>query len=273
MNINKSCRIEKRFKQLKEQNKGALVTFSTAGDPDLETAQLILNGLPKAGADIIELGMPFSDPMADGPAIQLANLRALENGMTLPKTLEMVYNFRQNDNDTPVILMGYYNPIHHYGTKCFIDAAIYAGVDGLIIVDLPLEEDNELCYPCLTAGLHWIRLITPTTDQARLKKLLEHSAGFIYYVSITGITGTRSANQRNISLAIKEIRQHTSLPIVVGFGIKTAEQVKQTTSVADGAVVGSELVNQITNGVKNALSQTEIVTNVHQLVLELAVEQ
>jgi len=266
MNPAKSCRIERRFKQLKEQNKGALVTFVTAGDPDPETAQIILNGLPKAGADIIELGMPFSDPMADGPAIQLANLRALENGMTLQKSLDMVCGFRHNDDETPVVLMGYYNPIHHYGTQRFIDAAISAGVDGLIIVDLPPEEDDELCHPCLTAGLNWIRLATPTTDQARLKQILKNSSGFVYYVSITGITGTRSARQNDVSLAIKKIRQQTCLPIAVGFGIKTAAQVRQTITVADGAVVGSALVNQIAQGVKDALPQSEIVTNVHQFV-------
>lgn len=263
-------RIEKRFEMLKSEGRSGLVTFTTAGDPDQETAQAILDGLPKAGADIIELGMPFSDPMADGPAIQLANLRALNNGMTLRKTLAMASAFRQKDDETPVVLMGYYNPIHYYGVQMFLDDAIDAGIDGLIIVDLPPEEDEELCHPCLTAGLNWIRLTTPTSDSQRLATVLKNSSGFVYYVSIAGITGTRSAEVTDIKTAVDRIRNQTSLPIAVGFGIKTPEQVRQTVAVADAAVVGSALVNVIKEGLDSDLNKSEIVTNLHSLVSELA---
>ena len=263
-------RIEQRFAQLKSQNRGGLVTFLTAGDPDPDTAQAILNGLPAAGADIIELGMPFSDPMADGPAIQLANLRALGNGMTLQKTLDQVSHFRMTDDETPIVLMGYYNPIHYYGTQRFIDAAIAAGVDGLIIVDLPPEEDDELCHPCLTAGLNWIRLATPTTDDERLSVVLKNSSGFVYYVSITGITGTHSAQQTDIGAAVNRIKQKTDLPVAVGFGIKTAEQVAEVVETADAAVVGSALVNTIAQGLDQALPKAQIVANLHAFVSELA---
>ena len=263
-------RLDKRFAELKQQGRAGLVTFVTAGDPDLETSALILEGLPDAGADIIELGMPFSDPMADGPAIQLANLRALKAGITLKKTLGLVSEFRRRDNDTPVVLMGYYNPIYHYGNQRFIDEAISAGVDGLIIVDLPPEEDDELCHPCMTAGLNWIRLATPTTDDSRLEVVLERSSGFVYYVSITGITGTRSADQVDVERAVARIRAHTSLPIAVGFGIKTADQVAQTAGVADAAVVGSALVNRIKDGIDDGVGPEQIAGNVHALVGELA---
>lgn len=263
-------RITKRFKLLREQGRGALVTFVTAGDPDLDTAELILEGLPAAGADIIELGMPFSDPMADGPAIQLANLRALGNGMTLQKTLDMVKRFRKGDQDTPIVLMGYYNPIHHYGVQRFIDAALEAGIDGLIIVDLPPEEDEELCHPCMTAGINWIRLTTPTSDDNRLETVLRNSSGFVYYVSIAGITGTQSADQAAVEDAVARLKRHTDLPIAVGFGIKNAEQVAATLRVAEGAVVGSAIVNRIAEGVEASASSTSIRDSVHQFVGELA---
>ena len=263
-------RITRRFDSLREMGRGALVTFVTAGDPDLETAEQILNGLPAAGADIIELGMPFSDPMADGPAIQLANLRALGNGMTLQKTLDMIGRFRQRDSDTPIVLMGYYNPIHYYGVQRFIDAAIDVGVDGLIIVDLPPEEDEELCHPCLTAGINWIRLTTPTSDDHRLETVLRNSSGFVYYVSIAGITGTRSANQSAVEEAVARIKRHTDLPVAVGFGIKTADQVASTVSVAEGAVVGSAIVNKIAEGVEAGASPSTICQSVHRFVGELA---
>ena len=267
---NKNSRLANRFAKLKADNRAGLVTFITAGDPDPATAADILHGLPEAGADIIELGMPFSDPMADGPAIQAASLRALNAGMTLPKTLAMVAEFRRQDADTPLVLMGYYNPIYRYGNQRFIDDAIAAGVDGLIIVDLPPEEDDELCHPALTAGLNWIRLTTPTTDAARLGKVLARASGFVYHVSITGITGTRSATQTNIASAITEIRKHTKLPIAVGFGIKTAKQVTQTAKVADAAVVGSALIEKIADGIKNQTDNKKVVTDVHKFVGELA---
>jgi tryptophan synthase alpha chain len=263
-------RLEKRFSRLKSEGRAGLVTFTTAGDPDPETAQQILNGLPDAGADIIELGMPFSDPMADGPAIQLASLRALKSGMTLIKTLEMVARFRELDDQTPVILMGYYNPIYQYGNQQFLDDAISAGVDGLIIVDLPPEEDDELCHPCLTAGLNWIRLTTPTSDAKRLATVLKNSSGFVYHVSITGITGTRSAQQSDISSALTRIRSQTTLPVAVGFGIKTREQVQEISTIADAAVVGSALVNIIEQGLDQNLGSNTIVKNLHNFVAELA---
>lgn len=265
-----SQRLEKRFAKLKAEGRAGLITFTTAGDPDADTSQAILNGLPAAGADIIELGMPFSDPMADGPAIQLAGLRALKSGMTLAKTLDMVTQFRQQDAQTPIVLMGYYNPIHYYGNHKFLNDAIRAGVDGLIIVDLPPEEDDELCHPCLTVGLNWIRLTTPTTDQKRLAVVLKNSSGFIYHVSITGITGTRSANQPDVEQAVSLIRQQTDLPIAVGFGIKTAEQVAQTAKLADAVVVGSAVIERIAERVARKSSKDEIVADVHRFVGELA---
>ena len=263
-------RIEEKFAELKSRNKAGLVTFLTAGDPDPDTAQSILNGLPEAGADIIELGMPFSDPMADGPAIQLANLRALDKGMTLKKTLDQVRTFRQLDDDTPIVLMGYYNPIHYYGSQKFIDDAIDAGVDGLIIVDLPPEEDDELCHPCLTSGLNWIRLATPTANDERLSVILKNSSGFVYYVSITGITGTHSGQQADIGQAVNRIKSKTNLPVAVGFGIKTAEQVAQIVKDADAAVVGSALVNKIAEGIDHQQSAEEIKSNLLSFVTELS---
>lgn len=263
-------RLAERFALTREQNRAALVSFITAGDPDPDISQAVLDGLPDAGVDIIELGMPFSDPMADGPAIQLANLRALGNGMTLRKTLAMVQSFREKDNDTPIILMGYYNPIHHYGVPAFIDKALEVGVDGLIIVDLPPEEDDEMAHPCLTAGLHWIRLTTPTSDDARLDVVLKHSSGFVYYVSIAGITGTRSAEQRSVSDAVERIRRHTDLPVAVGFGIKTPDQVRETAAFADAVVVGSAIVDRIGNAAKAGRTTGDLCSDVHRFVAELA---
>ncbi|MEO1190649.1 MAG: tryptophan synthase subunit alpha [Pseudomonadota bacterium] len=240
-----TTRMEQRFADLKAAGRGGLVTFITAGDPDQETCFQVLRGLPEAGADIIELGMPFSDPMADGPAIQAASLRALQAGASLAKTLDLVTRFRAEDQDTPLVLMGYYNPIFRMGVEAFLKAASEAGVDALIIVDLPPEEDEELCHPAIEAGLHWIRLATPTTDDARLPAVLDKTSGFIYYVSIMGITGTKSASRDAVAAAVARLQRHSDLPVAVGFGIKTAENVADTVAVADAAVVGSALVETI----------------------------
>ena len=263
-------RLKERFDRVREENRAALVPFITAGDPDGDTSQAILDGLPAAGADIIELGMPFSDPMADGPSIQLANLRALGSGMTLARTLDMVENFRRQDDATPVILMGYYNPIHHYGVQAFIDRALSAGVDGVIIVDLPPEEDVEMAHPCLAAGLHWVRLTTPTSDDARLDVVLKNSSGFVYYVAITGITGTRSAKQQSVADAVARIRRHTDLPVAVGFGIKNTDHVRATAQVADGVVVGSAIVDRIAAGAGDGHPGADICREVHRFVRDLA---
>ena len=238
-------RIDRRFAALRAEGRAGLVTFVTAGDPERTTAMEILRGLPAAGADVIELGMPFSDPMADGPAIQAAGLRALKSGMTLAGVLEMARDFRQEDQETPLVLMGYYNPIHSFGVEAFLREAVAAGVDGLIIVDLPPEEDEELCAPAIEAGLHFIRLATPTTDDARLPTVLTRTGGFLYYVSIMGITGTRSAESGAIEAAVARLRRHTDLPIAVGFGIKTPEQAAEVARVADAAVVGSAIVEAV----------------------------
>ena len=237
-------RISARFDRLKSENRSGLVTFITAGDPDRGTSQSILDALPEAGADLIELGMPFSDPMADGPAIQAASLRALKNGANMKQTLEMVALFRKNDEQTPVILMGYYNPIYAYGPEKFMADAKSAGVDGLIVVDLPPEE-TELRQPVEAAGLDFIYLTAPTTGDHRLPHVVEHAGGFIYYVSITGITGTKSASAGAVETAVERIRRHTSLPIAVGFGIKTPAQAAEIGKFADAVVVGSALVSQI----------------------------
>ncbi|WP_340116564.1 tryptophan synthase subunit alpha [Pelagibius sp. 7325] len=240
-----ASRIEKRFAKLKAEGRGALVTFVTAGDPDYDTSLEIVKGLPGAGADLIELGMPFSDPMAEGPPVQASSLRALKGGMTLAKTLAMVRAFRKDDGDTPIILMGYYNPIYSYGVERFVTDAKVAGVDGLIVVDLPPEEDSELCLPALKAGIHWIRLATPTTDDKRLPTVLNNTSGFVYYVSIMGITGTASVPTEHVREAITRLRRHTELPIAVGFGIRTPEQAAAISGVADGAVVGSAIVDAV----------------------------
>lgn len=240
-----SSRIEQRFADLKAKGKKALVTFITAGDPDLDTSAKILAGLPKAGADIIEISVPFSDPMADGPTIQLANLRAFKAGISLVKVLAMVSEFRKKNQDTPIVLMGYYNPIYVYGVEKFLAAAKEAGVDGLIVVDLPPEEDAELCEPAQKYGLNFIRLVTPTTDAKRLPAVLKSASGFLYYVSIAGITGTKQADTAFVKKAVEELRKHTSLPVAIGFGISTPEQAKAMADAADGAIVGSAIVGRI----------------------------
>ncbi|MCK5423947.1 MAG: tryptophan synthase subunit alpha [Emcibacter sp.] len=245
-------RIEKKFADLRKQDRAALVTFTTAGDPDYATALDILKGLPTAGADIIELGMPFSDPMADGPAIQAASIRALQGGMTTLKTLQMVRDFREQDQETPIILMGYYNPIYIYGVDKFLSDALEAGVDGLIIVDLPPEEDMELAIPAKKVGMGCIHLATPTTDETRLDQILKNASGFLYYVSIAGITGTREPDIGPVKAAIDMIRRQTDLPVAVGFGIKTPENVRTFAEIADAVVVGSAIVNIIAVNINQA---------------------
>jgi len=238
-------RLAARFIALKVKKHGGLVSFITAGDPDLETSAKILTGLPKAGADIIEIGVPFSDPMADGTAIQAANARAFKAGITLKKVIEMVREFRKIDTETPIILMGYYNPVYAYGAENFLKDAKDAGVDGLIVVDLPPEEDSELCEPAQAHGLNFIRLITPTTDAKRLPAVLKNASGFLYYVSVTGITGSKAVDAKPVEAAVKELRKHISLPMAVGFGISTPDQAKAVTQFADAAVVGSAIINRI----------------------------
>jgi tryptophan synthase alpha chain len=240
-----TTRIDARFAQLKQQGRRAFVTFVMAGDPDPETSLAVIKALPQAGADIIEIGMPFTDPMADGPSIQAAGLRALKAGMTLKKTLALVRSFRESDDATPLVLMGYYNPIYIYGVDKFLEDAKSAGVDGLIIVDLPPEEDIELCVPTLKAGLNFIRLATPTTDDKRLPAVLANTSGFVYYVSITGITGAASADSSTVGAAVARIKRHTGLPVCVGFGIRTPEAARAIAEHADGAVVGTALVDAL----------------------------
>ena len=240
-----STRIETRFAALKKEGRAALVTFTMAGDPDYDTSLAIAKGLPKAGADIIELGMPFTDPMADGPAIQAAGLRALKSGQRMTRTLAMVREFRKGDNETPIVLMGYYNPICIYGNARFLADAKAAGVDGLIVVDLPPEEDEELCLPTLKVGLNFIRLATPTTDDKRLPTVLTNTSGFVYYVSITGITGAAAPDTVKVTTAVARIKRHTKLPVAVGFGVRTAEQARTIAEGADGVVVGSALIDTL----------------------------
>ena len=240
-----TTRIDARFAELAKQGRSAFVTFLMAGDPDPKTSLDVIKALPKAGADVIELGMPFTDPMADGPSIQAAGLRALKAGMTLKKTLELVRGFRKDDNATPVVLMGYYNPIYIYGVDKFLVDAKAAGVDGLIIVDLPPEEDTELCIPALKAGLNFIRLATPTTDDKRLPAVLANTSGFVYYVAIAGITGGASADSKVVGEAVARIKRHTRLPICVGFGIRTPDTARAIAEKANGAVVGTALVDAL----------------------------
>jgi len=268
-NRNKT-RIDRCFEALRKAGNKALVTFLTAGDPDYDTSLKIISRLPDAGADIIEIGMPFTDPMADGPAIQASSLRALQAGQTLAKTLRMVREFRENEADTPIVLMGYYNPIYSYGCNRFIKDALEAGVDGLIIVDLPPEEDDELCLPALEQGLNFIRLATPTTDDKRLPKVLANTSGFVYYVSITGITGTATPDEDIVADAVKRLKNHTELPVVVGFGVRTPKQAAAICSHADGVVVGTALVDAIKKSLTvDNLSGTTTVDSVLSLVRDL----
>src|ERR1700722_14277014 len=240
-----TTRIDRRFAALKDEGRAALVTFTMAGDPDYATSVAILKALPKAGADVIELGMPFTDPMADGPAIQAAGLGALKAGQTMIKTLAAVREFRTGDDTTPIVLMGYYNPIYVYGVARFLADAKAAGVDGLIVVDLPQEEDVELCLPALQAGLNFIRLATPTTDDKRLPAVLTNTSGFVYYVSITGITGSAAPDPGKVAAAVARIKRHTKLPVCVGFGVRAADQARAIAENADGVVVGSALVEAV----------------------------
>ncbi|MER9051235.1 tryptophan synthase subunit alpha [Mesorhizobium sp. M0189] len=242
-----TTRIDRRMATLKAEGRPALVTYFMGGDPDYDTSLSIMKALPGAGSDIIELGMPFSDPMADGPAIQAAGLRALKGGQTLVKTLKMASEFRAGDNETPIVLMGYYNPIYIYGVKRFLSDALASGIDGLIVVDLPPEMDEELCIPALKAGINFIRLATPTTDDKRLRKVLQNTSGFVYYVSMTGITGSALADTGKVAAAVKRIKSHTDLPVCVGFGVKTAEQARTIGASADGVVVGTAIVNAVAN--------------------------
>jgi tryptophan synthase alpha chain len=242
-----TTRIDRRFAALKDQGRAALVTFMMAGDPDYEHSLAIVKALPAAGADLIELGMPFTDPMADGPAIQAAGLRALKAGQTLKRTLALVREFRRGDDATPVVLMGYYNPIYVHGVEQFLIDAKSAGVDGLIVVDLPPEEDTELCLPALKAGFNFIRLATPTTDDKRLPAVLANTSGFVYYVSITGITGSAAPDTGKVAEAVKRIKRYTKLPVCVGFGVRTAAQARAIADGADGVVVGSALVDTVRN--------------------------
>ncbi|GJD73507.1 MULTISPECIES: tryptophan synthase subunit alpha [Methylobacterium] len=265
------ARIDATFARCRAENRAALVTYVMAGDPDPETSLAVLKALPEAGADIVEFGLPFTDPMADGPAIQAAGLRALKGGQGVVKTLELVRRFREGDAATPVILMGYFNPIHAYGVERFLDDALAAGIDGLIVVDLPPEEDDELCLPALAKGLAFIRLATPTTDEKRLPAVLANTAGFVYYVSITGITGTATPNFDRVAEAVGRIRRHTDLPIVVGFGVRTGADAAAIARGADGVVVGSALVDAM-RGTLDAegRSQGGTVEAVRTLVRALA---
>ena len=266
-----TSRIEQRFAELKKEGRAALVTFLTAGDPDAATSLALLRALPDAGADVIELGMPFTDPMADGPAIQAGGLRALNAGQDMHKTLGMIRAFRKSDSATPIVLMGYYNPIYIYGVTKFLADAKSAGVDGLIVVDLPPEEDDELCLPALKAGLNFIRLATPTTDDKRLPAVLANTSGFVYYVSITGITGAATPDPTKVKAAVARIKRHTDLPVAVGFGVRTAEHARAIAEGADGVVVGSALVEAVRTSLDEAGKATAAtVKAVADLVAQLA---
>jgi tryptophan synthase alpha chain len=265
-----ATRIDHRFAALKKDGRAALVTFLTAGDPDYATSLAIVKALPKAGADVIELGMPFTDPMADGPAIQAAGLRALAAGQDMNKTLRLVAEFRAGDNTTPIVLMGYYNPIYIYGVPRFLADAKAAGVDGLIVVDLPPEEDDELCLPALQAGLNFIRLATPTTDDKRLPTVLTNTSGFVYYVSITGITGMAAPDTSRVTDAVARIKRYTKLPVAVGFGVRTAEHARAIATGADGVVVGSALVDALRESLDQGKATARTVAAVTDLVARLA---
>jgi tryptophan synthase alpha chain len=264
-------RIDRRFAELKKEGRAALVTFTMAGDPDHATSVAILKALPKAGADVIELGMPFTDPMADGPAIQAAGLRALKAGQNMKKTLAAVRDFRNGDDTTPLVLMGYYNPIYIYGVERFLGDAKAAGVDGLIVVDLPPEEDSELCLPAMKAGLNFIRLATPTTDDKRLPTVLTNTSGFVYYVSITGITGAAAPDAQKVTVAVARIKRHTTLPVCVGFGVRTSAHARAIAAGADGVVVGSALVEAVRQSLgPDAKPSSASVTAVTDLARALA---
>jgi tryptophan synthase alpha chain len=263
-------RIEARFETCRVEGRAALVTYVMAGDPDPETSLAILKSLPGAGADIVEFGMPFTDPMADGPAIQASGLRALAAGQTTARTLDLVRRFRADDTDTPVILMGYYNPIYVYGVERFLSDARAAGVDGLIVVDLPPEQDDELCLPALAAGLAFIRLATPTTDEKRLPAVLANTAGFVYYVSITGITGAATPDFAKVAAAVERIKRHTPLPVVVGFGVKTGAHAAAIAKGADGVVVGSALVEAVRASLADGKATSRTLQAVTTLVRDLS---
>jgi tryptophan synthase alpha chain len=266
-----ATRIDTRFAALKAQGRAALVAYLTAGDPDAETSLALVKALPAAGADLIELGMPFTDPMADGPAVQAAGLRALNAGATMVKTLDLVRAFRETDDTTPIVLMGYYNPIYIYGVERFLVDAKAAGIDGLIVVDLPPEEDEELCIPAMKAGLNFIRFATPTTDEKRLPAVLKNMSGFVYYVSITGITGAATPDFDKVKQAVAALKQHTDLPIAVGFGVKTAEHARTLAEGVDGVVVGSALVEAVRKSLDEpGKSTAATVKAVTDLVAELA---
>jgi tryptophan synthase alpha chain len=266
-----TTRIDRKFAALAAEGRCGLVTFLMAGDPDPETSFAIVKALPEAGADVIEIGMPFTDPMADGPAIQAAGLRALRAGQTMVKTLDLVRRFRRGDETTPIVLMGYYNPIYIYGVDRFLVDAIAAGVDGLIVVDLPPEEDTELCLPALRAGLNFIRLATPTTDDKRLPAVLANTSGFVYYVSITGITGAAAADSKAVAEAVARIKRHTDLPVCVGFGIKTPDAAQAIAERANGAVVGTALVDALRGSLdSDGRATTRTVSAVADLAASLA---
>src|SRR5438105_1794526 len=265
-----TIRMDRRFAGLNGGGRAALVTFLTAGDPDYDTSLAILEALPKAGADVIELGMPFTDPMADGPAIQASSLRALKAGQTLKRTLAMARAFRAGDDATPIVLMGYYNPVYIYGVEKFLADAKSAAVDGLIIVDLPPEEDDELCLPTLKAGLNFIRLATPTTDDKRLPAVLANTSGFVYYVSITGITGAAAPDSAKVGAAVARIKAHTHLPVAVGFGVKDAKSAAAIAAVADGVVVGSAIVEALRLSLIDGKASASTVPAVAKLVGEIA---
>ena len=266
-----TARMDKRFADVAAQGRPVLVTYIMGGDPDYASSLAIMKALPKAGSDVIELGMPFSDPMADGPAIQVAGQRALKGGQTLAKTIQMARDFRKEDPDTPIVMMGYYNPIYIYGVDRFLDDALEAGIDGLIVVDLPPEMDDELCIPALAKGVNVIRLATPTTDDKRLPKVLENTSGFVYYVSMNGITGSALPDPSLISGAVQRIKGHTKLPVCVGFGVKTAEHARAIGASADGVVVGTAIVNQIASSLTaDGQATGATVAGVETLVRSLA---
>ncbi|MGJ7042528.1 tryptophan synthase subunit alpha [Shinella sp. BE166] len=266
-----TARMDKRFADLAAVGRPALVTYFMGGDPDYASSLEIMKALPKAGSDVIELGMAFSDPMADGPAIQLAGQRALKAGQTLAKTLQMARDFRREDDATPIVLMGYYNPIYIYGVDRFLDDALDAGIDGLIVVDLPPEMDDELCIPAVAKGVNFIRLATPTTDEKRLPTVLKNTSGFVYYVSMNGITGSALPDPSLIGGAVGRIKAHTALPVCVGFGVKTAEHARAIGAAADGVVVGTAIVNQIASSLTaDGKASAATVAGVETLVMSLA---